>query len=171
KQDPKKIANTLGVKILAQGTAQSAGDRLSITISMTDVSQNKELLKKEFPGTKKDLLTLEDQIFTSLANALMIHQSNEERNHTMSRPTDNVDAYDLYLRGRNFMRGRTVANVDLALNAFNDAIARDPRFALAYTGVADASLIKFDLTKDSKLTEQALAAALQARVLNENAPE
>jgi tetratricopeptide (TPR) repeat protein/TolB-like protein len=173
KQEPQKIARALGVTILAQGTAQGSGDTMSISITMNDVVNNKALLVREFKGSKKDLLTLEDQIFGQLVNALVIQQTNEERLRTTARPTENVDAYDLYLKGRNLLRGRQqdAGNLEQALAIFNQAVERDPKFAIAYTGIADASLAMFNVTKDAKWTQQAISAAQQAQGLDDKLPE
>src|SRR4029453_17761182 len=69
-QNEQKMANMLGVKILVQTTAQSSGQAIAFTISMYDVSKNRQLLKREFKGSTKDPLTLEDHIFGGLLNAL-----------------------------------------------------------------------------------------------------
>ena len=88
-----------------------------------------------------------------------------------ARPTDNVAAYDLYLRGRNSMRGDNSKSIHSALDYFDQALKADPKFALAYTGVAGASLRMNAIQKDSLWTQKALAAAQQARQLNDNLPE
>ena len=87
------------------------------------------------------------------------------------RPTDNAAAYDLYLRGRNSMRGDDDKSIQSALDYFDQALKADPKFALAYTGIADASLRMNTIKKDSLWTQKALAAAQQAQQLNDKLPE
>src|SRR5208283_4043206 len=89
-----------------------------------------------------------------------------------THPTDNVDAYDAYLRGRNAMRGQmNPKNLEAAIEYFNVALRKDPNFALAYTGLADASLRMYEEDKDSFWTDKALNAAKQAQALNDKLPE
>ena len=168
----QKIAQALGVTLLVQGSVQSAGDRLSIAVSLDDVKTGRRVWSEEFSGMRQDLLTIEDQIFTKLGNALEMKQSTEELARTTARPTEDIGAYELYLKSRNMMRGKQdVKNIDTALSLFDQAIKRDPSFALAYAGSAEASLMMFDLKKDSVWTQRALGAALQAARMNENLPE
>ena len=173
KKDPRKIAHTLGVTILVQGMLQSSGERISITLAMDDFGGNsRNLLHREFSGVRQDLLTLEDNIFTGVADALVIKQSNEEKARTAMRPTQDFGAYDLYLQGRNLLRGKREAkNLEKALDLFEQARTRDPGFALAFAGSADASLMMYNLTKESSWSQRALGAAQQAQRLNDSLPE
>jgi tetratricopeptide (TPR) repeat protein len=170
--DPAKIARALGVKLVLQGSIQGAGDQIAIAMALDDPSQKKSLLNREFRGNRRDLLVLEDQIFNEVLKALVVQQSNEERARTAMRPTADSDAYDLYLKGRNLLRGRQdVKNIGRALDLFDQAIKRDFSFALAYAGTADASIMMWDQTKDSRWTEKAVSAAMQAESLNSNLVE
>ncbi len=172
-KDPAKVAKTLGVKVLVQGTLQSSGKRLSIVLAMDDVSKRLHPFNREFSGDRGDLLTLEDNIFSALVNeALSVRQSTEERARTAIRATSNVDAYDLYLKGRNLVRGkRDATSAQAALDLFQQATRIDSGFALAYAGMADASMILWDRTKDRKWVDGAVHAAEQAERLNSNLPE
>ncbi len=172
------IAHALGVGLLVKGTVQSAGDRISVVIAMDDTaastSRNRHLppYRREFSGDRRDLLTLEDQMFQGIAAGLGGALTSEDRARTAAQPTQDIDAYDLYLKGQNLLRGRQNAkNSEAALNFFNDAIKRDPNFALAYTGVADSSLRLYSQTNDSVWTTRALGAAQHAESLNPNLPE
>jgi len=168
----ENIAKALGVTTLVKGTMQQgANDRLSIILTMNDVTAKRQVMKPaEFAGVRQDLLTLEDNAFKAVADALVIKQSNQERARTSTRPTQDIEAYDLYLKGRNLLRGDR-KNAPAALNLFNQAVNRDARFALAYTGIADACLRIWDQTKDSAYTQQAQGAAQQAERLNDSLPE
>jgi hypothetical protein len=88
-----------------------------------------------------------------------------------SRPTENIEAYDLYLKGRDALRGRhDLKNVQSAIGFFEQAMQKDHGFALAYAGVADASLLMYRETKNSFWSAKAVAAAQQAAALNQNQP-
>lgn len=166
-----KIGRALGANLLVQGTLQSAGDKLRIIMSLEDVVNNKQLWTHEFDGVMGDLFTIEDQIYTQLVSGLNVNPTNEELASAEARPTNNIGAYDLYLRGRNSLRGHDPKSIQSALDYFDQALKADPRFALAYTGLAEASLRMNVIKKDSFWTQKALAAAQQADQLNDKLPE
>jgi tetratricopeptide (TPR) repeat protein/TolB-like protein len=172
--DQQKLARALGVKLLLTGTVTTgANNAVAITVTLNDTAnKNQNLLHQDFSGVRQDLLTLEDQIFNKLVSTLAIKQSNEEMLRSTARPTENIGAYEIYLKGRNLWRGSQNANdLDKAIGLFNQAIKIDPRFALAYAGLADADRRMYDQTKDAVWTQRALGAAQQAQSLNDNLPE
>ncbi|MBZ5607497.1 MAG: tetratricopeptide repeat protein [Acidobacteriia bacterium] len=173
-RDPQKVAHTLGVKLLLSGTVTTgANNAISITVTLDDtVNQGRNLLHENFSGVRQDLLTLEDQIFSKIANTLEIKQTNEELARSTAHPTESTGAYDLYLKGRNQWRGaQSAKELQSAMGLFEQAIQRDPRFALAYAGLADADRRMFNQTKDGVWTQKALGAAQQAEAINDNLPE
>jgi tetratricopeptide (TPR) repeat protein/TolB-like protein/predicted Ser/Thr protein kinase len=168
----EKIARALGVNLIVQGTVQGSADRFRVVVSLQDVNGGRQVWTQEFSGVPQDLLTLEDQIYAQLLGALELQPTDEERARTTAHPTENVEAYDLYLRGRNAMRGwQDLKNVESAIGYYEAAIKQDAGFALAYTGLADASLRLYKERKDSLWAEKAQAAALQAERLNDKLPE
>jgi eukaryotic-like serine/threonine-protein kinase len=171
KQSLQKIARNLGANMLVQGMIQGNGDKIRIILNLENVAEGKRVWSQQFDGVAADLFTLEDQIYNRVVSAMDVTPTTEETAKAEARPTDNIAAYDLYLRGRNAIRGHEEKNVSSALDFFNQALKQDPRFALAYTGLADASLRMYDLKKDSFWTQKALSAAQQAQQLNDNLPE
>lgn len=171
KQPLPKIARALGANLLVQGVLQASGDKIRIIMNLEDVADSKRLWSREFDGVVGDLFTLEDQIYNQLVSGLNVSPTTDELATAEVRPTDNVAAYDLYLRGRNSMRGHDNKSIQSALDYFNQALKADPKFSLAYTGVADASLRMNSIKKDSFWTQKALAAAQQAQQLNDKLPE
>jgi tetratricopeptide (TPR) repeat protein/TolB-like protein len=171
-QSLDKIAKELGVGLILQGTLQGTKDNLRIALNLEDVSVGRRLWTQEFSAVPRDLLTLEDQIFAKLVDALELKPGNEELAGGTMHPTENVEAYDLYLRGRNAVHGgRDPSRIQAAIGYYEDALKKDPQFALAYTGLADATLQMYRLKKESSWADKALAAAQQARRLNENLAE
>ena len=173
-QNPVKIAHALAVKLLLSGTVTTgANDAISITVTLDDTAnQGRNLVHQNFSGLRQDLLTIEDQIFSRVAGALEIKQSNEELARTTAHPTESTGAYDLYLKGRNAWRGaQSAKELQTAMTFFNQAIGRDARFALAYAGLADVDRRMFEQTKDGAWTQKALGAAQQAEALNDALPE
>jgi serine/threonine protein kinase/tetratricopeptide (TPR) repeat protein len=166
-----KIARQLGAKLIVQGTLQGAGDKIDAVLRLSDAT-GKQLWTKEFSGVRQDLLTIEDQIYNELAAALELKPSVDELARNALRPTENVDAYELYLKGRNILRGkRDVKRVQMAVDSYNQAIAKDPGFALAYAGLADASLAMYRLNHDGMWSQKAVSAAQHAQTLNDDLPE
>jgi serine/threonine-protein kinase len=170
-QPLSKIARALGANLLVQGILQGTGDKIRIILKLEDVADGKRVWSQQFDGVPADIFTLEDQIYNQLVMALDVNPTNDELAKAQARPTDNVAAYDLYLRGRNSLRSHDVKSIQAALDYFNDALKQDRTFALAYTGIADASLALHGIKKDSFWTQKALAAAQQAQQLNDNLPE
>jgi eukaryotic-like serine/threonine-protein kinase len=171
KQPLPKIARSLGANMLVQGMVQGNGDKLRIILNLEDVANGKRVWSQQFDGVPGDLFTLEDQIYAQVVSALDVHPTNEENANAAARPTDNVASYDFYLRGRNSLRVNDAKSIQAALDYFNEALKQDPKFALAYTGVAQASLRMYGLTNDGFWTQKALAAAQQALQLNNKLPE
>jgi serine/threonine protein kinase/tetratricopeptide (TPR) repeat protein len=165
-------ARQLGVNLIVSGTIQGSGDRLRIVTSLDNAADGKHIWTQEFTGVQQDLLTLEDQIYAGLVEALALKPTNEESARATPHPTENIEAYDLYLKGRSAIRGQQdVKNIQAAIGYYEQALKKDPNFALAYAGVADASLVMFHEKKDSFWSQKALAAAQQAERLNDNLPE
>jgi serine/threonine protein kinase/tetratricopeptide (TPR) repeat protein len=166
-----KIASQLGAKLIVQGTMQSAGDKLDVVLSLSDATGH-QLWTKDFAGVRQDLLTIEDQIYNDMVTALTLKPTDEELARNALRPTENVDAYELYIKGRSILRGkRDVKRVQPAVELFEQAIKKDTNFALAYAGLSDASVVMYDLTKDATWSERALSAAQHAQTLNDEIPE
>jgi tetratricopeptide (TPR) repeat protein/predicted Ser/Thr protein kinase len=167
-----EIAKQLGANMIVQGTVQGSGDKLAITVKLDDVANNRTVWNEEFSGVSGDLLTLEDKIYGKLATALEAKTADAEITNAAAHPTENADAYDLYLRGKNAMRGQfDPKNFQAAIDYFNQSLKKDPNFALAYTGLADASLRMYSVKKDASWSEKALTAARRAAEINDNLPE
>ncbi len=176
KIDPKtplpQVAKELGVNLIVHGTVQGSGDSLRVTVNLENVAENREVWKEEFAGVTGDLLTIEDHIYTRLVDALETKPSNEEMAAASAHPTENVEAYNQYLKGRNTLGGNPdEKNIQAAMNFFSGALEKDPGFALAYTGLADANLMMYVQKKDKFWSEKAVEAAKQATQLNDKLPE
>jgi tetratricopeptide (TPR) repeat protein len=167
-----KLAHELGVNLLLQGMVQGNSDKLRVTLSLDDATTGKRVWSQEFPGAPGDVLALEDQIYGTVASALALKPTDEEQARVGAHPTQNVKAYDLYLQGRNILRNSHDANgIRPAVALFEQAIDKDPNFALAYTGLADSSLRMYGETKDSVWAQKATLSAQQAERLSDNLPE
>jgi serine/threonine protein kinase/tetratricopeptide (TPR) repeat protein len=168
----QKIAQALGVNLILHGMVQGSPDKLRITLNLEDVAAGRRIWSQEFSGVPQDLLTLEDQIYSSVVAALNFNPTNDEASRTGVHPTENAQAYDLYLKGRDALRGNEgTRDTQAAVHFLEDALQQDPNFVLAYTGLADADLRLYSDTKDTLYAEKALAAATKAESLNPGLPE
>jgi serine/threonine protein kinase/tetratricopeptide (TPR) repeat protein len=171
-QPMAKIARALGVNLILQGTVVGSPDKLRITLNLEDVAGNRRLWTQEFSGVPQDLLTLQDQIYAGLVQALELRPSDEEMAKSGVHPTENANAYDLYLKGRDALRGtQGTRDIESAVRLFESALKDDSGFALAYTGLADSDLRLYKSSKDPLYAEKAVAAAQKAASLNPSLPE
>ncbi len=171
-QSLDQVARALGVNLILQGTIQGGSDKFRITLDLRNVASGERLWDREFSGVPRDLLTLEDQAYSELVSALELKPSNEEQARLASHPTENPAAYDMYLQGRMLLHGKNgPQDAQTAVRFFNSALNNDRNFALAYTGIADASLRMYKDTKDGIWAQKALFAAQEAERRNPNLAE
>jgi len=165
--------NTLGANYVFSGNIQGSGNNLRILISLTDVKRNIQVMPpKEFSGLTGDLLTLEDNIYSDAIKALQLSLTADELAKSNAHPTERIDAYQAYLKGRNALRGKPGADiVKGAIGDFEQALKSDPLFALAYTGIADGSLRMYRDTKEPQWAQKASSAAEHASQLAQDLPE
>ncbi len=171
-QSETAIGQQVGANLLVKGTVQGLGDRLKVDAEIYNVETHRALWSKSYERVNADLFTLEDEISNDAESALKVTPTLQEREREAPAPTQNLAAYDLYLKGRDILKNhRDEANAKTALSLFEQACKQDPNFALAWTGVADASLLLYRMNKDGLLASKALLAAEQARKLNPSLPE
>src|SRR6266404_1381325 len=167
-----RLARELGVNLVLQGSVQGSSDKLRVTLGLDDATTGKRVWSQEFSGASGDVLTLEDQIYSNVATALALKPTDEEQARVGAHPTENVKAYDLYLQGRNVLRNsHGIDGIRPAVALFEQAIDKDPNFALAYAGLADSRLRMYGVSKDSIWAQKATLAAQQAERLSSNLPE
>jgi tetratricopeptide (TPR) repeat protein len=167
-----KIGRELGVNLIVTGMVQRIGERIRISVNVEDLVARRRVWTQEYFGLPEDLLTLEDQIYTGLLGALGLNPASDELARAVAHPTENFEAYELYLKARNAMRGQQdPKNVEAAIQFYERALANDAGFALAYAGIADSALQMYRFTKDSTWAARALSAAEQAARLDDKLAE
>jgi serine/threonine-protein kinase len=167
-----KIARALGVKLVVSGVIQPSGDRLRVIVNVDDMEKGQRMWGQEFTGIAQDLLALEDQIYAKVVPGLGLEATGEEIARAIAHPTENLEAYDLYLRGRGALRGQQdVRKLEEAVANFEQALKKDRQFALAYAGLSDAQMQLYTEKKDQIYAERALGAAQQALRLDDKLPE
>lgn len=173
KGSPEVIARNLGSNLVLQGTVLEAGGWVHVNVSLQDIAGRRRLWNQDFSDAVADvnLLNQTDQIYGQIVEHLKLKPTPEEQARA-ARPTDKIEAYDLYLKGRNDARNRgDVAALKSAIDYYDEAVKKDSHFALAYSGLADANRLMYRETKDASWASKALGAAQHAESLNESLPE
>ena len=135
-----EIARELRVRTIMEGSVRYADDRVRITLQLIDAAKDEHLWSETYDREFADIFAIESDIAMRVANALEAEFSLEERANIARAPTDSVDAYKLYLQGRQLWNFRTEEAVERALDFFEQAVDLDPEYALAYSGIGDVWL-------------------------------
>ncbi|MCA9289837.1 MAG: protein kinase [Phycisphaerales bacterium] len=136
-EDIRKIGEQLGVRSVLEGTVQKAGKRLRIMAHLVNVDNGYQLWSDRFDRDVEDIFAIQDEIADSITRAMRIVLTEQEKRAIEKVPTENVKAYDFYLRGRQFFYQFRRKGWEFAQPMFKRAIEIDPGFALAYAAVAD----------------------------------
>jgi serine/threonine protein kinase/tetratricopeptide (TPR) repeat protein len=167
------IARTLGSNLIVHGMVRGDDRKIQINVDLDDVPSSRHILSQvRFSGMRRDLLSLEDQIYTRILQVLELNPSGEEMNRATTRPTSEPEAYELYNEGRSAFRGHPDVNsVKTATRFYKQALAIDGNFALAHASLADASLAMYRETHDTAWIHKAMGAAELAQKLDDNLKE
>jgi adenylate cyclase len=133
-----QAAAELGVSTILEGSVRRAGDRVRITAQLIDVATDSHLWSETYDREMKDVFAIQDDIAQSITTALALTLTPKERRSIQYVATSNPKAYDFYLRGRSYMYTMTRRDYEYAIRMFRQAIDLDPKYALAYAGIADA---------------------------------
>ncbi len=136
--DTQKAGNDLGVSALVSGRLTPHADNVEVSAELTDVRDNTEIWGQHYNGKSTELIALQQQIAGDIAEKLRSKLSTSERQKVTKQGTQNPEAYELYLKGRYSWNKRTGSDLKNAISYFNQAIAKDHGYALAYSGLADA---------------------------------
>src|SRR5260370_3070401 len=136
--EPIAIGKELGVRAVLTGRIMQRGDNLTISTELMEVRDNKQLWGEQYSVKVTDLLSVQREIATKITSNLRLKLSGAEQQQLAKRYTDNVDAYQFYLKGRYHLLKLTPPEIQTGISYFNQAIEIDPSYALAYVGLADA---------------------------------
>ncbi len=137
--DPLKAGRELGVDSVVDGSIHRSGERIRITVRLLRIADGKPLWAAQFDESVRDLFAVQDRVADGVARSIVPSLSGREQQLLAKRPTGDLEAYDLYLKGRYSMDRM---DAERAREFFERAIERDPRFAAAWAGVADTWLIR-----------------------------
>jgi eukaryotic-like serine/threonine-protein kinase len=135
--DAQKTGNELGVSALVSGRVVLRSASIEVSAELTDLRDNTEIWGQHYSVKSTDILSLQQQIAGDIAEKLRSKLSSSERQQVTKQGTQNPEAYGLYLKGRYYWNRRTASDMATAISYFNQAIAKDPGYALAYSGLAD----------------------------------
>ncbi len=171
--DMEKIAAELGVDAVMSGRIVQRGDSLTISVDLTDVRNKKSLWGEQYERKLSDLLATQREIATEIVNNLKVKLSGESEKALAKSYTDDNEAYQLYLKGRYYWNKRNVENIRKSIEEFKAAADKDPKFALAYVGLADAQILSVYYTRgsESELIPQARANARRALEIDDSLGE
>jgi len=164
-----EVGQQLGAAYVLEGSIRRAGNRLRITAQLVETKTRHSAWGERYDRELEDVFAIQDEIARSIAQALRVTLTPQEEETIGRKPTDNLQAYDFYLRGRSYTRRE---NLDFALQMFEQAIKLDPAFALAHAGVANVCGMMFELREQNqKWIERGLTACDRATALEPQAAE
>jgi serine/threonine protein kinase len=172
KRDLRQIANALGVVNILEGTVRRAANRVRITIELVDAPNDRTIWAESYDRDLSDIFAIQSEVAQTVANKLLATLSPEEKKTIETKPTENLEAYDLYLHAKEFIdyaEANPLGNFEKplldAINLLEQAVQLDPKFTLAYCAAAEANdnlYIAYDLTpKRRRLGDAAVANALR----------
>jgi TolB-like protein/Tfp pilus assembly protein PilF len=136
-RDPIMAGRELGVALVLDGNIQKLGQRIRVTVQLVDVRNGASLWADKFDEQFTDIFALEDSISEQVTKAMMLKLTGKEKRLLTKHHTENVEAYEAYLKGRYFWNKRTLEGLNKAIDYFERARAIDPNYAPAYVGLAD----------------------------------
>jgi len=159
-----QIARELDVDAVVEGTVLRSGDRVRITAQLIDASTDKHLWSQSYEGEVRDTLTLQNEVARAVADQIRVNLNPQEQIALKSAKLVNPKAYESYLKGRYFWNKRTANGLHVALAYFIQAIDEDPKYAQAYSGLADTYALLGDWQYAAMTPKEALPKAKAAAI-------
>lgn len=170
-----EIARELNVEAVVEGTVLRFGDRVRITAQLIRVPVERHIWAQSFEGDLRDTLVLQSRVARAIAEQIRVTVTEKEQVALQNSKPVNPIAYEAYLKGRYFINKRTGDGLKKAIEYFSHAIERDPTYAAAYSGLADAYALsgdwKYGVLSPQNAFANAKAAATKALALNNNLAE
>ena len=165
-----QIARELNVDAVVEGTVLRSGDRVRITAQLIEASTDKHLWSQSYEGELRDTLALQNRVAGAIADQIRINLTPQEQSELKSVKVVNPEAYESYLKGRYFWNKRTADGLKVALAYFKQATEEDPKYAQAYSGLADTYALlgdwQYAVMTSKEAFPKAKAAAIKALELD-----
>jgi TolB-like protein/Flp pilus assembly protein TadD len=172
KQDSRLIGNELGARYIVGGSVRRFQDSVRITVQLVDVGTNRQLWGHTYKGKLDDIFDIQEQVAQQIVEALKLKLSFSEKLSLTKRQTVNAQAYDLYLRGQDYLYRLTKRSVDRAIQLFEKAIELDPRYAAAYAGCSSAyGQMYWLFAREEKYRDRAQELSFKALMYDNNLAE
>jgi TolB-like protein/DNA-binding winged helix-turn-helix (wHTH) protein/Tfp pilus assembly protein PilF len=168
--DLQEVAKALGVEAILTGKVTQRGENLSISVELVHASDKTQIWGEHYDRKMSDFLAVQREITSEIIEKLKLKVSGEEQ-RSAKHYTESNEAYQLYLRGRFYWNKRTAEALQKSIEYFNQAIDQDPRFALAYVGLADSYVVPGNRLPPREAMPKARAAAIRALELDETLAE
>lgn len=167
-----QVGKELGASYVLVGSLRRAGARLRINAQLVDAATDFPVWSERYDREMKDVFEVQDEIAQKIAAALRITLSPQEQQALSAKPTEDLQAYDLYLRGRNYARRVGRQDLQFALQMYENAVALDPEFALAHAGLANVcAQYYYHFERQQQWIDRAIAATHKASAHGHEAPE
>jgi TolB-like protein/Tfp pilus assembly protein PilF len=172
-KDIKEIGQELEVASILEGSVRKEKDDIRFIATLINVADSSQLWSETYDQKLTSVFVIQSKIAEQIANALLAKLSPDEKDRLRKKPTENLEAYNLYLRGRFFWEKRTGEGLNKALEYLKQAIEKDPNYSLAYAGMADVynMLASYGLQHPKEAYSKSQAAAIKALEIDENLPE
>lgn len=171
--DPQEVGAKLKVRAVLTGRIVHRGDDLNIQLDLIDIDHQSQIYGNQYHYKASDIIPMQEEIVGDVLKPLGVTLSREERKTVNKRYTENVEAYKFYLQGRFYWNKRKASEIQKAIGFFNQAIALDPTYALAYVGLADcyAILEQYAGLPGKETYPQAISSATRALELDNTLAE
>ena len=171
--DPQKVGRDLHVQAILTGRLVQSGDELMISVNLEDVQNSRQIWGDQYNRKLSNLISVQREIASDIYGRLRPTLVGEEKKLLAKRPTENAEAYQLYLQGLFYWNKGAAADFKTASDFFTQAVQKDPHYALAYAGLADTySLMgNYGYLSSSDAWPKAQAAAMQALGIDSTLPE
>ena len=171
--DPRAIGDALKVDSVLTGTVRQSGGQLRVIVQLVDTKTEENIWAKTFDKTESDVFAVQREIAQSVAEGLRLKLGEGQEDQLAKRQTEDLEAYNLYIQGRKMWNTRTREGMRDSIEKFELALAKDPRFALAHVGIADAYnfLVGYGYSPPKISTPKAKEELKKAFALNENLSE
>jgi len=171
--DPRAIGDALKVDAVLTGTVRQSGGQLRVIVKLVDTKTEENIWAKTFDKTESDVFAVQREIAQSVAEGLKLKLGEGQEDQLTKRQTKDLEAYNLYIQGRKMWNTRTREGMRDSIEKFELALAKDPRFALAHVGIADAYnfLVGYGYSPPKISTPKAKEELKKAFALNENLSE
>jgi serine/threonine protein kinase/Flp pilus assembly protein TadD len=140
----RQVADALRVNYVLEGSVRKAGNRVRITAQFIDARNGYHLWADRFDGLIEDIFDLQNEVSHKITDALKISLSEPEKSSLAKKPTDDLRAYDFYMRGREYLSRRGKKNTEAAIRMFENALEIDGDFAAAFAGLGEACASMFE---------------------------